>query len=85
MSENVLSKVIFDIELNTQYLDGKPCKRCHIVPEIKEYMFKTKKGKLIPRMDRSSRIDCDSSIGSELPKFETYHKECWLKEVLDND
>ena len=80
--EQILFHQLFDNDLNIGALDDTPCKVCQIIPITKEYMVRTLKGTLLPRIDRTSRIDCDASVDNEPPKLETYHKECWIEVVL---
>lgn len=84
MNEGHLAKRVFDNELNTPLLDNTPCKRCGEIPETKRFRKKSSLGNMFIKVDRTSRIDCDSSTGSESPKLQTYHKKCWLEEVLDD-
>ena len=81
--EQILFHQLFDNDLNIAPLDNIPCRTCGKVPEIKEYMARTLKGTLILRVDRTSRIDCDASMGDEPSILVTYHRECWIQEVLE--
>jgi len=84
MNEVILFKGLFDNDLNSPLFDDLPCKKCGIVPETKQYMAKTIKGVFVKRTDRLSRIDCDASVGTEPPMYETYHNQCWYEEVLND-
>lgn len=81
--EQILFHKLFDNDLNIGALDNTPCSKCKKIPITKEFMVRTLKGTLIPRIDRTSRIDCDNSEGNEPPMLVTYHKECWIEEVLE--
>lgn len=84
MNEQTLIKSFFDNELDVPALDGVPCKKCGKVPEIRAYTMKSQLGNVLQRVDRTSRIDCDASKGKEPPMLETYHRECWMKEVFND-
>lgn len=81
--EQILFHKLFDNDLNIALLDDVPCKKCGKIPEIKKYMVRTLKDTLIPRVDRTLRIDCDASMGDEPSMLVTYHRECWIQEVLE--
>lgn len=81
--EQILFHKLFDNDLNIGALDNTPCNKCKKIPTTKEFMVRTLKETLIPRIDRTSRIDCDASEGDGPPVLVTYHRECWIEEVLE--
>jgi hypothetical protein len=64
-------------KINLPELDGKPCERCGLVPEL----LTKKVGRKTVRC-RSNRMDCEAP--GRKKKLVTYHIDCWKAEAKED-
>jgi len=77
-----LTKNFLDPKYNLPELDKVPCKRCRKIPPTEKREKLSSGGIKKSYIDRSSRIDCDGSVGKGQSKNVTYCLRCWEEAVF---